>query len=163
MIAFLAKFAGLGGIPDKLVGIVKKIRQPIDKGLDKIVDWLGKMLQKLVGAAKEGAKKLFEWWRKKVPITGGDEPHTLTFQGERKSAKLVVRSAPEPPSEFLIREHQRKKQEPKTLTTPLKSTKASEKRDLRPPDRSWPRSTTTNARPHPARKRKEADADCQAS
>ena len=44
VIAFLAKFAGLGGIPDKLVGIVKKIRQPIDKGLDKIVDWLGKML-----------------------------------------------------------------------------------------------------------------------
>ena len=127
VIAFLAKFAGLGGIPDKLVGIVKKIRQPIDKGLDKIVDWLGKMLQKLLSAAKEGAKKLLEWWRKSAPITGGDEDHTLTFQGERMSAKLVVRSAPEPPSEFLIREHQRKKQEPKTLTTPLKNTKACEK------------------------------------
>ena len=50
VIAFLAKFAGLGGIPAKLVGIVKKIRQPIDKGLDKIVAWLGKMLKKLGGA-----------------------------------------------------------------------------------------------------------------
>jgi hypothetical protein len=46
VIAFLAKFAGLGNIPNKVVGIVKKIRQPIDKGLDKIVGWLGKMLEK---------------------------------------------------------------------------------------------------------------------
>ncbi|GBO53442.1 hypothetical protein APA_1349 [Pseudanabaena sp. lw0831] len=51
VIAFLAKFAGLGNIPDKVVGIVKKIRAPIDKGLDKIVAWLGKMLEK--------AKQLF--------------------------------------------------------------------------------------------------------
>lgn len=47
IIAFLAKFAGLGNIPEKIVGIVKKIRQPIDKGLDKIVAWLGNMLKKL--------------------------------------------------------------------------------------------------------------------
>lgn len=46
IIAFLAKFAGLGNIPEKLVGIVKKIRQPIDKGLDKIVAWLGNMLKR---------------------------------------------------------------------------------------------------------------------
>ena len=44
VISFLAKFAGLGGIPNKIVGIIKKIRQPIDRGLDKIVAWLGKML-----------------------------------------------------------------------------------------------------------------------
>jgi len=47
VIAFLAKFAGLGGIPAKLVGIVRKIRKPIDTGLDKIVAWLGKMLKKM--------------------------------------------------------------------------------------------------------------------
>ena len=50
VIAFLAKFAGLGNIPNKLVGIVKKIRAPIDKGLDKIVAWLGKMLEKAKSA-----------------------------------------------------------------------------------------------------------------
>lgn len=101
VIAFLAKFAGLGGIPDKLVGIVKKIRQPIDKALDKIVDWLGKMLSKLVAKAKEGAKKLFDWWKKKVAIKGGDRPHTLTFQGERKSVRLVVQSDPTDPVVFM--------------------------------------------------------------
>lgn len=49
IIAFLAKFAGLGNIPEKVVGIIKKIRQPIDKGLDKIVGWLGGILQKMRG------------------------------------------------------------------------------------------------------------------
>lgn len=53
IIAFLAKFAGVGGIPTKLVGIVKKIRQPIDKGLDKIVGWIGGMLKKLMGKDKK--------------------------------------------------------------------------------------------------------------
>lgn len=49
IIAFLAKFAGLGGIPNKVVGIIKKIRKPIDKGMDKIVGWLGGMLKKMGG------------------------------------------------------------------------------------------------------------------
>lgn len=57
IIAFLAKFAGLGNIPEKVVGIVKKIRAPIDKGLDKIVGWLGGVLKKLAGGAKNLADK----------------------------------------------------------------------------------------------------------
>ncbi len=54
IIAFLAKFAGLGGIPNKLVAIVRKIRAPIDKGLDKIVAWLGNMLKKLASSVLGG-------------------------------------------------------------------------------------------------------------
>lgn len=104
VLAFLARFAGLGGIPDKIVGIVKKIRAPIDKALDRIVAWLGALLDKLVGKAKAAAKRLLEWWRKKVPVTGGDEPHTLTFRGTGRSAKLVIMSEPEQPSVFVRRE-----------------------------------------------------------
>jgi hypothetical protein len=101
IIAFLAKFAGLGSVPEKLVGIVKKVRAPIDKGLDRIVAWLGAMLQRLIAAAKAGAQKLLQWWRKKLPISGDDEEHVLTFEGSDASAVLVVRSAPEKPSVFL--------------------------------------------------------------
>lgn len=53
VIAFLAKFAGLGNIPGKVTGIIKKIRKPIDKGLDKIVTWLGNMLKKFGGAVAQ--------------------------------------------------------------------------------------------------------------
>ena len=53
VIAFMAKFAGLGNIPEKIVGIIRRIRQPIDKGLDKIVAWLGNMLKKLVNSVAQ--------------------------------------------------------------------------------------------------------------
>jgi hypothetical protein len=101
VLAFLARFVGLGGVPAKIVGLVQKVRQPIDRGLDKIVAWLGAMLDKLVVKAKETARKLLAWWRKKVPITGGDKPHTLTFTGERGSATLVVQSDPTDPVVFM--------------------------------------------------------------
>jgi len=122
VIAFLAKFAGLGGIPDKLVGIVKKIRQPIDRALDKIVAWLGKMLDKLVAGVKATASSLLEWWKKKVPIAG-ETPHTLTFQGTKGSATLVVRSDPTEPVVFM--------------------TKAADKAKVSEPDRKGPIATST--------------------
>ncbi|HEX6661978.1 MAG TPA: DUF4157 domain-containing protein, partial [Sphingomicrobium sp.] len=39
-ISFLANFAGLGNIPKKVVEIIKKIRDPVDKALDKVVTWI---------------------------------------------------------------------------------------------------------------------------
>jgi hypothetical protein len=58
VIGFLAKFAGLGGIPKKIVGIINKIRKPIDKGLDRIVGWLGGVLKKMAGGvAQAGVPK----------------------------------------------------------------------------------------------------------
>jgi len=101
IIAFLAKFAGLGNIPARLVAIVKKIRQPIDRALDKIVGFLGKMLQKLAGTAKAAVRRLLDWWNKKVAVNAGGETHTLTFTGSSKQARLVLRSIPEKPSVFL--------------------------------------------------------------
>jgi hypothetical protein len=94
IIAFLAKFAGLGNIPEKVVGIVKKIRQPIDKGLDKIVTWLGNMLKKIVSGVKGAVGSLFQWWKKKIPIDTGGEKHSLYFQGEEDSAEPMVASSP---------------------------------------------------------------------
>jgi hypothetical protein len=59
VISFLARIAGLGKVSDAILDIVKKIRAPIDKGLDKAVNWvvaqakkLGKLLvDKLTGKA----------------------------------------------------------------------------------------------------------------
>lgn len=75
IIAFLAKFAGLGNVPEKLVGIVKKIRQPIDKGLDKIVGWLGNVLKKAgsavlqAGVPKDPVARLEQGARAAVAAT----------------------------------------------------------------------------------------------
>jgi hypothetical protein len=93
VISFLAKFAGLGGIPNKIVGIIKKIRQPIDRGLDKIVAWLGKMLAKAVGGAKNLAAGVLNWWKQKKGFTDtSGQSHNLYFQGEASNAQLMVAS-----------------------------------------------------------------------
>jgi hypothetical protein len=123
VIGFLAKFAGLGGIPAKLVGIVNKVRAPIDKGLDKIVAWLKAMIDKLVTKAKDTVRSVLEWWRKKVPISGGDEPHVLTFKGERDSATLVVQSSPTHPVEFMEQMADKRKIEKEHRATPITTTK----------------------------------------
>ncbi len=103
IIAFLAKFAGLGNIPEKIVSIVKKIRQPIDKGLDKIVAWLGKMLANAKGA-------ISEWWKNRANFTNADgESHTLSFQGEQASATLTIESTPRPLVTFLANYEKGKK------------------------------------------------------
>jgi hypothetical protein len=93
VISFLAKFIGLGNIPEKLVGVVKKIRKPIDKGLDKIVEWLGNMLSKLVGAAKTGVGKIVEWWKQRISFkTNSGETHEIYFTGDEKNAVPMVAS-----------------------------------------------------------------------
>ena len=73
IIGFLAKFAGLGNVPDKLVGIIKRIRQPIDKGLDKIVAWLGGVLKKAGSFIKDKVGGFF----KPKSFTAGGEAHRL--------------------------------------------------------------------------------------
>lgn len=49
-ISFLAGFLGLGDIAAKVMDIINtKIRDPIDKALDKVIDWIVTMAKKLFG------------------------------------------------------------------------------------------------------------------
>ncbi|WP_310425628.1 DUF4157 domain-containing protein [Chamaesiphon sp. VAR_48_metabat_135_sub] len=93
VIGFLAKFASLGNIPNKVVGIIKKIRSPIDKGLDKIVVWLGNILKKTGGSLMGTASKLFAWWNTKKTFKAEDgNQHKIYFEGEGNNASLMVAS-----------------------------------------------------------------------
>ena len=40
VISFLARIAGLGKVADAVTGLIAKIRAPIDKALDRVVDWI---------------------------------------------------------------------------------------------------------------------------
>ncbi|HYR12569.1 MAG TPA: hypothetical protein VEQ60_32570, partial [Longimicrobium sp.] len=46
-ISFLAGFAGLGRISDKIMGVLAKVRAPIDKALDALINWIVTMAKKL--------------------------------------------------------------------------------------------------------------------
>ncbi|HEX4526266.1 MAG TPA: DUF4157 domain-containing protein [Gaiellaceae bacterium] len=57
VISFLARFAGLGKVSDEVKKIIQKIRDPIDKALDKVVEWivnLGKKIGRFFANAARG-------------------------------------------------------------------------------------------------------------
>jgi hypothetical protein len=100
-IAFLAGFLGLGKIADKVMGVIKKVQDVIDKALDKLIALIVTLGKKLFGAAKAGVKKLLQWWKKEQPFIGGGESHKLKFDGTEASAKLNVYSDKKPVTEFV--------------------------------------------------------------
>ena len=75
-IALLAGFLGLGGISEKIQGVIEKIRRPVDKATDGVVTWI-----------VNKAKSLFN------KLTGRDKqnqaPDPRTEQ-ERNAAKLTA-------------------------------------------------------------------------
>jgi hypothetical protein len=101
VISFLAALLRLSGITSKIREAIQKIRNKVDAVLAKVANWIADKAKKLFGIVKAGVRKLIEWWKKKVPVAGGGEKHTLTFEGSKRDAKLVLYSTPEKPSKFL--------------------------------------------------------------
>ncbi|MCI5130889.1 MAG: hypothetical protein D3904_05055, partial [Candidatus Electrothrix sp. EH2] len=95
VLAFLANFAGLDNIPKKIVAIIQKIRKPIDKGMDKIVGWLGNMLKKGANLLKKKGLAAIQWWKAKKTIPSTNrEKHHIYLDGNKNAPKLMVASSP---------------------------------------------------------------------
>ncbi|TNV63065.1 DUF4157 domain-containing protein, partial [Corallococcus exiguus] len=47
VISFLARIAGLGRVSDAVTNVINAVRQPIDRGLDRVVDWIVAQAKKL--------------------------------------------------------------------------------------------------------------------
>ncbi|WP_213982366.1 DUF4157 domain-containing protein, partial [Sphingomonas sp. dw_22] len=73
VISFLARLAGLGKVSDAVLGLIKKIRDPIDKALDKVVAWI-------VAQAKKLGKMLL----------GSGKPQTDTRTAAQKEAAVIA-------------------------------------------------------------------------
>ena len=93
VISFLAGFAGLGKIADKVMNVLKtKVLGPIDKALDKVADWIVATAKKLFAKAfgkKEDGKKTAEV---KEPFSMGPEGHTLTGRLKGGSVEISMAS-----------------------------------------------------------------------
>lgn len=103
-INFLAGFAGLGKIANKINGIIQKIRAPVDKALDKLVAWIKRAAAKLLGALRSGAEALLQWWKKKSAFSDKKgRAHRLFISGQGASARLKVASAEMFTEEFVAK------------------------------------------------------------
>ena len=101
VIDFLARFLRLSGITSKIREVIQKIRGKVDGVIDKVAHWIVNMAKKLFGTLKSGAKKMLQWWNKKVPLNSESESHTLSFDGSGPGAKLAVHSKTKPVTEFV--------------------------------------------------------------
>lgn len=89
-INFLAGFAGLGRVSDKIMGVIAKVRAPIDKGLDALINWVVTMAKKLFRkafGAKEGTKK--------KPFSLPQEGHTVTTKVTNGALEIRIASTRE--------------------------------------------------------------------
>jgi hypothetical protein len=98
VISFLARLIGLGGISDTIRNIINRIRAPVDRALDRVVDWIVAQARRLgravVAGARSVAQRVLEWWRERREFEAGGERHAVYFRGQEGQAELMVASRP---------------------------------------------------------------------
>jgi len=58
VVSFLARIAGLGRVSDAVTNVVNRVRQPIDRALDRVVDWIvaqARRLGRFIASSVRGA------------------------------------------------------------------------------------------------------------
>lgn len=108
VISFLARLVGLGRVSDAVKNIIDRIRQPIDRALDRVVDWIVAQARRLgrliAGTARGAVAAVTQWWRARVAFTSRrGQSHRLFFVGEGAGARLKVASAEMFTEEFVAR------------------------------------------------------------
>ncbi len=99
VISFLARLAGLGKVSDAVISIVNRVRAPIDRALDRVVDWIVGLAKKLGKLAVEKTMALFSWAFVRRGFTDGKGEKHEMYVGE--SLVLTVASTPRAASDFV--------------------------------------------------------------
>ena len=82
--------------------IIKKIRAPIDKALDFLINWIVNAGKALYGKAKSAVK---DWWKGKKPFTAADgEGHEISSRVTRRTPNPSWRAARRSPSRARLKE-----------------------------------------------------------
>jgi hypothetical protein len=104
VVSFLARLVGLGRVSDAVSEIINRIRAPIDRALDRVVEWIVGQARRLGRAVASGARRLVEWWRARKQFrTPSGESHALYFTGSGASARLTIASDPVNYRDFINR------------------------------------------------------------
>lgn len=93
VISFLARLVGLGRVSDAVTSIINRIRAPIDRALDRVVDWIVRLGRRFMSAVRAAAGRVAEWWRQRKPFrTAGGESHEVYFVGDERNPRPMVAS-----------------------------------------------------------------------
>jgi hypothetical protein len=93
IISFLARLIGLGGISEKIRNIIEGIQERVDRAIDMVIQKIARGITGLVSAGRAAVGRVIAWWRQRKQFTTeSGERHTLYFQGEGGSSRLVMAS-----------------------------------------------------------------------
>ena len=99
VISFLARFAGLGRVSDAVTGVVNRVREPVNRALERVVQWIvetATRLGKLVaGAARGTAQRVMGWLGLRKQFSVESEAHSLSFSSDPSNPVLMLASSPE--------------------------------------------------------------------
>ncbi len=106
VISFLARLIGLGNVSEAVGNVIAKVRAPIDKALDRVVEWIvatATKIGKLVaGAAKGAVAKVKAWWARTAAFqNAAGEAHTLALEERGDVPALVIRTDPKILEDYL--------------------------------------------------------------
>ncbi|PTT76845.1 MULTISPECIES: hypothetical protein [unclassified Chryseobacterium] len=117
LIGFLASLLGIGGLADKILGVIRKIRQRIENAIVKFWNFIKGKAKKLLGKIGFGSKKEAikdskakeiendpnkDWDDIQIPFEAEDHHrHTLYFQDKGGQTVLMVASTPTSFTDFV--------------------------------------------------------------
>jgi len=88
-LGFLARLIGLGGIAEKIRKVIKKIRKPIDKAINKVVGGVAKKLKKLANKILGKGDKPKPGDAKKIKEENKTEKPDKVDEGDKKKHREV--------------------------------------------------------------------------
>ena len=93
VIAFLARLIGLGNVGEVVTRFLDRVRRPIERALDRVVEWIVRVGRRFMTAARGAAGRVAEWWRQRKPFrTAGGESHEVYFTGDERNPRPMVAS-----------------------------------------------------------------------
>lgn len=101
VISFLARLAGLGRVSEAINNVIARIRAPVDRALDRVVDWLVRQGRRFLGSVRGAAGRVFQWARARAGFRGRDGKSHSVFVDPAGRPQLKVASTPMPAEQFL--------------------------------------------------------------
>ena len=110
IIGFLANYAGLGGISNRIRDIIGGVRERVDAAILWLIDRGMAVLQGILNLIRRGVAAVTEWWRIRKGFTGADRrPHTISLDRRGNQAVITVRTLEKTLDEIIAAEPEPKK------------------------------------------------------
>ena len=93
VISFLARLIGLGGISDTIRNIIARIRAPIDRALDRVVDWIVAQARRLGAMARATARSILLRFTRPKSFSTPDGTHQM-WVSEEGEPQVASRAMP---------------------------------------------------------------------